>query len=257
MNMKRNLLGALSILTVTSFILSSCGDDDPVAPMITISAETFTGDIGDEVSVVIDGTLDGDFVNIVITKFIGTTEDASGNETVTSGLPYTFTHTIGTEGILEPVRFNFVVNDDNELSASVDLIITTEASRTQLLSAFDWRYTDLWFGDPLEPGFIAECEEDNVFTFNEDGTMSLDFGSSGDGAGSCAGDGLLDWVEWEFDAAEEVLSLTRVDVLDDGTTVPKDVLVWTIIEMDQTGFSATEESIFGALRYDYTAVAKN
>ena len=257
MNTRRNLIKALSIIFSSTILLFSCGDDpEPMAPIISISETTFTGDIGDEVSVTIDGTLDGDFVNMAISKFVGTTPDATGNSTVTTGLPHTFTHTLGTEGILEPVRFNFLVTDDNDLTASVDLIITTDASRTQLLVSFDWQYTDLWFGDPLAPGFIAECEKDNVFSFEADGTMSLDFGSSGDGAGSCAGDGLLDWVSWEFDANEEVLSLSRVDVLADGSTVPKDVLVWTIIEFDQTAFLAEEESIFGPLRYDYAAVAK-
>jgi hypothetical protein len=264
MKMKNNLLWALSLVVMGSLlILTACGDDEPepVAPVLSIDNGTFTGDIGDQVTAVISGELDGDFVSLAVTKFIGTTVDdtygTGGTMEVTSGLPYTFNYTLGVDGLLEPIRFNFLVTDANGLTDEVDLIITTNVTRTGLLVSFNWRYTDLWFGDPLEPGFIAACEEDNIFSFESDGTMSFDFGDSGDGAGSCAGDGLIDYVGWTFDDAEEVLSLIRVDILEDGSTVPKDTLIWNIIEFDQTAFSATEESIFGALRYDYTAVAKD
>lgn len=264
MRIKNNLMWALGLLVMGSFmLLTACSDDepDPIAPVLSIDNGTYSGDIGDVVTAVISGELDGEFVSLTVTKFVGTTVDATygtaGSMDVTTGLPYNFSYTMGVDGLLEPVRFNFSVLDDNGLTAEVNLIITTVATNSGLLVAFNWRYTDLWFGDPLAPGFIQACEEDNIFTFNDDGTMSFDFGSSGDGAGSCAGDGALDWVGWEFDANEEVLSLMRVDILPDLSTTPKDTLIWTIISFDQTAFSATEPSIFGPLRYDYTAVPKN
>ena len=250
-------------------MISSCGEDDPepLAPVVSIDNSSFTGDIGDQVTAVISGELDGAFASMTITKFIGTTVDATygtgGTMTVTSGLPYTFNYTLAADGLLEPVRFNFLVEDANGLTDEVDLVITTNVTRTGLLVSFNWRYSSLLFdadgdGTP-ELESIAECEEDNVFSYELDGSMSIDYGAlTGSGGGSCDFDDVTDWVGWDFDSNEEVLSMYRVAVNpDDGSTTPQDTVRWTVTEMDQTGFTAVEESIFGPLVYGYDAVAKN
>ncbi len=263
MRIKSNLMWALSLVVMGSLLLlSACGDDDkdPIAPVLSIDNGTFTGDIGDQVTAVISGELDGEFVSLTITKYIGTAVDdtygTGGSMEVTSGLPYTFNYTLGVDGLLEPIRFNFEVTDANGLTDDVDLVITTNVTRSGLLVSFDWRYTSLLWNDPVEEG-IRECEEDNVFSFESDGTMSIDYGAlTGSGGGSCDFDDVTDWVSWEFNEDESVLFLRRADIID-GVSTPKDTLEWTIVEFDQTMFSADEVTIFGPFRYVYSAVAKN
>ncbi len=270
MKMKNNLMWALSLIIMGSLLmLSACGDDekDPVAPVLSIDTPEFTGDIGDQVTATISGELDGEFVSLTITKYIGADVDATygtgGSTEVTTGLPYTFNYTLGVDGILQAVRFNFLVTDANGLTDDVNLIITTELTRSGLIVAFNWQYSSLLFdadGDgTAELESIQDCEKDNIFNFESDGTMGIDHGAlTGSGGGSCDFDDAVDYTRWEFDANEEVLSLIRVDINpNDGSTTPKDTLRWTITEMDQTGFSATEESIFGPLVYGYSAVAKD
>ena len=61
--MKNTMLKVLifSTLAIYSITLVSCGEDDPpapVAPELSITPTTFTGDIGDEVTVTVTGVLD-------------------------------------------------------------------------------------------------------------------------------------------------------------------------------------------------------
>jgi hypothetical protein len=178
---------------------------------------------------------------------------------VSSGLPYTFTFTLGPEGLDgTAVRFGFIVTDDNQLTGETNLIITTEATRTQLLTFFNWQYHSLlWEGAES----IAECEKDNILTFNSDGTMEYDYGAlvgpdnCGECGGSCPFDGVLDWVGWSFNEDESVLSAYRVDA---ATETPYDTVVWVITEFDHTYWRGTQEiPIWGLFDYGHAAVAKD
>ena len=258
--MKENLrlLFALSMMVILSCVLSSCGDDDPapVAPDITISAETFTGDIGDEVSVTVNGTLDGEFAVLRISKFIGTDPDASygtnGVMEVTTGLPYTFDYTLGVDGLTEPIRFNFEVEDSNGLKGDANLIITTNATRESLLVSFNWRWASQEFeGDQT----LRDCEADNVWSFEADGSVSLDYGAlTGSGGGSCDFDGTLDHTSWEMNAAMDTLEIFRADAV---TGAPQDSRIYAIKTFDQTGWTADEPTIFGVFSWRFAAEAKN
>ena len=258
--MKENLrlLFALSMMVILSCVLSSCGDDDPapVAPDVTISEETFTGDIGDEVSVTVNGTLDGEFAVLRISKFIGTDLDASygtnGVMEVTTGLPYTFNYTLGIDGLTEPIRFNFEVKDSNELSGDANLVITTNATRESLLVSFDWRWASQEFEGSQT---LLDCEADNVWSFEADNSVTLDYGAlTGSGGGSCDFDGTLDHTGWRMNTAMDTLEIFRANAF---TGAPQDTTVYAIKTFDQTGWTADETNLFGVFTWGFTAVAKD
>ena len=273
MRTKKILIPVLSLFVIAALVfIASCGDDDEpaVAPAISIDPDTFTGAPGETVTATVTGELDGNFVGMTITKYNGTTIDTDygtdGSMEVSTGLPYTFTFTLGPEGLDgTAVRFGFVVTDDNELTGETNLIITTEATRTQLLTFFDWQYNSLLYQDTPDTWAegIAECEKDNILTFNPDGTMEYDFGAlvgpdnCGDGgcAGSCSGDGQLIWAGWAFNDDETELSAFRVWAEDE---TPWDTVLWVITEFDHTYWRGTQDlGAWGLFDYGHAAVAKD
>ena len=257
--MRRNLLWVLGMMTAVSLVFTSCGDDDdppPVAPQVSIDNSSASGDIGDVITATISGELDGAFAKMEISKFIGTSPDTdygtNGVQEVTSGLPYNFSYTIGTEGLENPIRFNFLVTDANDLTDEVDLVITTNASNEQLLVSFNWRYSSLiWEGAES----ILPCEEDNVFSFEADGSMSVDYGAlTGEGGGSCDFDGFAIYDGWAMNAAQDTLQWFRADAFTGAAT---DTVTYSIKEFTQSRWVADETNIFGVFEYTYTAVPKN
>ena len=249
------------LFIMTGLMTTSCGDDDstpPAAPDITISEDALTAELGETVNVTVSGDVAGGFSVMRITKYLGTNIDVSygtnGTSEIGTGLPFNFSYTIGTGDLDEPVRFEFVVEDDNGETGTVNLIITIEATRAQLLVSFDWRYKSLLFDDGTGTFIegIVECEEDNIFSFEADGTMSVDYGAlTGSGGGSCDGDGIVVPVEWEMDAAMETLYWYR-----DNDGIRWDTVTYVITAFDKTEWKGDEASIFGPLKYTYAAVPK-
>lgn len=272
MKTKKNLMAALSMLVIASLIfISSCKEDDPippVAPVISIDPATFTGAPGETVNATVTGELDGAFVGMTITKYNGTDIDTDygtdGSMEVSTPLPYSFSFTLGPEGLDgTAVRFAFVVTDANELTDETNLIITTEATNTQLLTFFNWQFNSLLWQDTPDTWAegIEDCERDNILTFNADGTMSYDYGAlvgpdnCGDGGcgGSCSGDGQLDWVGWDFNDDEDLLRAFRS--LPDGT--PQDTVFWEITEFSPSYWRGTVDlGVWGLFDYGHAAVAK-
>ncbi|CAN5314265.1 hypothetical protein BH23BAC1_BH23BAC1_22160 [soil metagenome] len=260
--MKNALLKVLvfSILAFYSFTIVSCNNDDdepaPVAPVLNIDRTTYTGDIDDQVTVNVTADLDGAFQALRIRKYIGTDQDMSfgtnGVMQVTTGLPYTYTYTLGIDGLTEPIRINFEVEDANGLTDNKDLIIVTEASREQLLTSFNWRWASQEFEGEQT---LQECEADNVWSFENNGDVSLDYGAlTGSGGGSCDFDGALIHTGWMMTEPMDSLYIYRADAT---TQAPRDTLMWAITDFDQNNFVADETNIFGVFTWTFEAQAKD
>src|SRR5690606_38025365 len=58
---------------------------------------------------------------------------------------------------------------------------------------------------------LKDCEKDNYYLFNSDGTMSLNFGTN-TGSGDCALDGLTVYHEWEISEDGESFIMRRYNV---------------------------------------------
>ena len=246
------------LLVFAGMTMTSCGDDDstpPAAPTVTLSAEAVDAELGETVTVTVDGDVPGTFSVMRITKFLGTNIDTNygtnGTAEVGTGLPYTFNYTIEPGDLDEPVRFQFEVEDENEETGSANLIITITATPEQLLVSFNWRYSSLIF-DMVES--ILPCEEDNICSFEADGSMTVDYGAlTGSGGGSCDFDGVTVPVEWEMNAAMDTLYWYRDNMI---TATRQDTVTYAILSIDNTAWNADETNLFGIFNYTYSAVPK-
>ncbi|MBK8566782.1 MAG: hypothetical protein IPN76_26475 [Saprospiraceae bacterium] len=168
-----SLMLIAGLLATSAITFSSCKkDDDPKpAPTVTLSSTTFSGKIGETASVTAVVVAAEGLKELRITKYLGTTVDATfgtnGTEIVTD-LTHTHDYVL-TEGLTTPVRFNFTAEDNEGQTGTADFIITTEPSVSYLLTTYDW----LWkskFGQGFasEPGAseqILDCEKDNYYLF--------------------------------------------------------------------------------------------
>jgi hypothetical protein len=252
---------AAGLLATAIFTFSACDKDDDdsfPAPTVSLSVETFTGKVGESASVVATVTAPGGFKELRVTKYLGTTVDASfgtaGTQTVTT-VPFTLNYDLGEEGLTTPVRFNFEAEDDKGKTGDADLIITTEPSVRYLLTSFNWQWKSKMgkclAADPEEE-LIEECEKDNVYIFNEDGSMTIDYGAlTGSGGGTCDFDGLKPPASWTLSADEGQLTITSVNVFD-----PNDVQVevYNITDFSFTSIKSTQTvdlTVFGCVIWDW------
>ncbi len=258
----KNLLFLMfaGLLATSTFTLTSCGDDDDAtpAPTVTLSATTFSGKIGETASVTATVVAAGGLKSLTITKYLGTTVDATfgtnGIKTETH-LSHTETYVLSEEGLSTPVRFKFEATDEKDQTASADFIITTEPSVAYLLTTYDWQWKSkvgkVFDADP-ETEQIVDCEKDNVFSFNEDGTYTLDYGAlTGSGGGTCDFDGFRAPTTWTLNADESELTIMAVNVFD-----PNDIQteVYKITEATSTSLKSTQTvdlTAFGGIIYDW------
>lgn len=250
----------LSVMILGLLPMTGCDDDDDDnPPTVALSATTFTGKTGETATTTATVTAPDGFKEMRVTKYLGTSIDPSfgtnGTQTV-SNSSYTLNYELTEEGVSTPVRFNFQAEDDKGNVGDADFIITTELSVEYLLLNFDWQW-DSKLGKCLaeedETEMIFECEEDNVYSFNADGTMSLDYGTiTGTGGGTCDFDGFSTYTNWDLSADESTLTLTYVNAFD-----PLDITeeVYMIQEFNVNRIEATQTvdlTVFGCIIYDWT-----
>ena len=251
---------AATIMASGTLLFSGCDkDDDSVAaPTVSLTAASFTGKVGATATVTATATAPGGLKVMRITKYLGTDVDASygtnGTLEVTSA-SYTLDYELTDEGLQTPVRFNFEAEDDKGQTGDADFIITTELSVKYLLTNFNWQW-DSKKGKCLDADPVTEqifdCEKDNVYIFNEDGTMSIDYGAlTGAGGGTCEFDGLKPPTSWELNGDESELTITSVNVFD-----PTDIQVevYRITDFSTMEINSTQTidlTVFGCVIWDW------
>jgi len=257
-------LFSVGLLASAVLTMNSCKDKEETFPnpTVTLSSTTFSGKIGQTASVTASVTAPGGLRTLKITKFKGTTIDATfgtgGTETVT-GLTHTHDYVLSTEGLSTPIRFKFEAEDNKGQKGSADFIITTEPSVAYLLTTYDW----LWksklgkifsLAEP-ETEQILDCEKDNFYSFNVDGTFALNYGAiTGMGGGTCDFDGFRAPTTWTLNATETELTIRSVNVFD-----PTDILteVYKIKVANATKIESTQTvdlTAFGGIVYDWTFI---
>lgn len=262
MNYKNLILFmAAALLATGTLVFSGCDkdDEDPVAaPAVSLSATSFTGKVGETASVTATVTAPGGLKALRITKYLGTDVDPSygtnGTQEVTTST-FTLNYELTEEGLQTPVRFNFEAEDNEGQMGDADFIITTELSVKYLITNFNWRW-DSKVGKCLESDpeteQIFECEKDNVYIFNEDGTMTIDYGAlTGAGGGTCEFDGLKPPASWSLTNDESELTITSINVFD-----PNDVQVevYRITDFSAAEINSTQTidlSVFGCVIWDW------
>lgn len=246
---------ATSVLSV-----QSCKDDDDAkpAPTVTLTSSSYSGKIGETATVGIAVVAPEGLKSLVITKYLGTTVDATygtnGSKTVTD-LTYEENYVLNEEGLDTPVRFKFEATDNKDQVTSSDFIITTEPSVSYLLVKYNWQWKSkvgkVFDTDPGESEQIVDCEKDNVYTFNADGTYSLDYGAiTGMGGGTCDYDGLSAPTTWSLNADESELTINSSDVFTGAVTTE----VYKITSASTTSIKSTQTvdlTAFGGIIYDW------
>jgi hypothetical protein len=261
--MKHNnflFLLAVGLLFTASVAVFSCKKDEDAkpAPTVALSATSFTGKIGQTASVTATAVAPGGLKSLKITKYKGVDIDATfgtgGTETFTD-LSHTHTYVLSAEGLTTPIRFKFTVEDNQGLTASNDFIITTQPSVRYLLTTYNW----LWkskagkvLATDTESEQILDCEKDNFYIFNADGTYVLNYGAvTGTGGGTCDFDGFVAPTSWSLNADETELSIKGVNVFD-ATDLRTEV--YKITSSSNSSIKSTQTidlSAFGGIVYDW------
>lgn len=231
--------------------VSSCTEDEvipPDPPTIEINTDgmvdgQLTATLGDDVVISIVTVTDGVFASLTITEYQGTTEL---NSEVSTTPVDSYTHTVTAEDAAEPFRINFLVTDIEGLTASTDVIISGVLTDLYKLQNFNWQYTSQLGILDGEEESIKDCEKDNVYSFNEDGTASLDFGTDTKVA-PCDLDGLILATGYTFDEETKVLTILQDEFQADWSFAPGDSKVYTNVTFDGLTFT-------GRAQYDLSVL---
>ena len=254
------VLFVASSLATTALVLNSCKKDEAKpAPTVTLTATTFSGKIGATATTAVTVTAPGGLKSLKITKYKGTAIDATfgtnGTETY-SDLTHTLNYVLAEEGLTTPIRFKFAAEDDKGQIGTNDFIITTEPSVSYLLVKYDWQWKSkvgkVLASDPGESEQILDCEKDNFYSFNADGTFAVNFGAiTGTGGGTCDFDGFRTPTTWSLNAGETELTIRAASIFD-----PTDIQteVYKITSATSTSIKSTQTidlTVFGGIVYDW------
>ncbi len=254
----------VGLLATAAFTISSCKDKEETfpTPTVTLSATSFSGKIGQTASVTATVVAPAGLKSLKVTKYKGTTVDAtfgtSGTETFTD-LVHTHDYVLSAEGLSTPIRFKFEAEDNKGQTKSADFIITTEPSVAYLLTTFDWLWKSklgkVFSLTEPESEQILDCEKDNFYSFNVNGSFALNFGAiTGSGGGTCDFDGFRAPTTWTFSADEKVLTIKAVNVFDptDIQTEVYNIKIANLTKIEST--QTVDLSAFGGVVYDWTFV---
>ncbi|EMR00657.1 hypothetical protein [Cesiribacter andamanensis] len=217
-----------SLLLSALVAFTGCGDDDDPAPDNTITLAVTGTDLettgagmyryavesGEEVALTVTAQAPAGLSNLVITKTINNQVDQSygtnGSTTVNAtgnSLTHNFTYTPDAEDVDQLVGFTFEATNANGVSEEVVLTLVVTLSPIDNLPRRQWNLTSVYWVDEEEEG-IKECEKDNYWLLNEDGTMEVGYGED-TATGDCAFDGFNVWETWEITEEDGVQYFTR------------------------------------------------
>ena len=157
--------------------IQSCNkEEERIATTISLD-KTQTGphDIGETVTATV--TIEAEKV-ITFTYSKVVDQVASDPVDVTSSLvqsgkthTYDFSYTLQTGDDLGTLGFEFEVTDDQSVSKSTALLITTNLSVQGMFVKYDWKIAaEEWLGDDV----LAPHDAAKIFRFSDDGTYEVD-----------------------------------------------------------------------------------
>ena len=123
------------------------------------------------------------------------TVDASGKE-----FTYNFHYNPSVDDVDQLIGFTFQATTVDGLTETSDLTAKVTLSPKDNLVRRRWNWQSiLHVNDMDQPNVesIKDCEKDNFYLFNADGTMSLNYGSD-TGTGDCVFDGFTEYDSWKL-----------------------------------------------------------
>jgi hypothetical protein len=176
--MKKYLFTSLLAIALTAGFLASCSDDEDNSPSISLSETDVTASAGDEVAVTVSTKTPAGFGSLVVTK-LWDGVPVVGEEEIFDAEQDEYVYTVVEEDADHVVTINFKVIDDDNKSASKDLVITIELTARQLLLKYNWRLSEeIWVAEGTNE--ISDVYNDDVYRFNADGTYNKSIGAKVD-----------------------------------------------------------------------------
>ena len=202
----------LTILFLTClYILPGCekDNDDPNKPVMNLSIDNVTGKSGKEIELTVDMTIPDGFKELLITKGVNLAPDnAYGVKSVTpvagtdKQYRYEFSYKLSPDEVDKLVGFNFKLTDNAGRTVEKDLTVNTTAGPAQIIFTRKWLLKSKFHesGSPAVET-IENCEKDNVFTYNRDSTINLNYGAL-----ACGLDGLNVYDTWYLSEDEKTFT---------------------------------------------------
>ncbi|MCM4157567.1 hypothetical protein [Gramella sp. AN32] len=192
-------------------------------------------------------------VNLVVDESFGNqgsiNVDASG-----TSFDYNFIYEPSIDDVDKLIGFTFEAKTSEGTKHISDLTASITLSPKDNLVTKKWNWTSIKHVNSLNmpnEEVIADCEKDNAYLFNADGSMSLQYGQD-TAAGSCAFDGLNVYDRWYITANDEYFIMEKHNVFTPNITAVDTFKLKTLsidkLELEQTidlsVFGLTDEEIF-------------
>jgi len=188
------------IITVAG-VITSCNKDsvDPNLPVLKLHPVNVTGKSGQHVFDTLDIVAPYGVGKLVLSKTINLVpDDAFGTQTVTPATlgnntyQYILDYTYQPGEVDKLVGINYHFEDSKGNVAEKDLTVNTTASAAQIIYSHKWKPVSiLWVTATPQEESLTDCQKDNIFMYNADSTMSLNYGAL-----ACTFDGFNIYDKW-------------------------------------------------------------
>lgn len=198
-------------------------------------------------------------VNLAVDESFGT----NGTLTVDAGAvndEYVFDYTPSEDDVDQLVGFTFQAEGTNGTTLTSDLQLVVTLSPRDNLPRKKWLWkSKLWIDkDNLQD--LKECENDNYYLFNSDGTMSINFGAN-TGTPGCDFDGFNVYDTWSLSEDEQTFTMVYHSIFSPDVPQTEVYRVKTLttetleleIDFDLTWAGEGAEETF---LYEFTALPK-
>jgi hypothetical protein len=282
LNVYRRYLRYTLIVLIASVVMSACeGDyetdaDDPSIPLVhavqqikapghgQYKLNTLSGD---EAQVTVDLSTVPAIESLTITKTVNLSVDetfgSNGVLTVDAGSfdsEYLFEYTPSETDVDQLVGFTFRAESENGTILTSDLQLVVTLSPRDNLPRRKWLWKAKIWVDGGNVADMKECEKDNYYLFNKDGSMSLNFGANTGSAG-CDFDGFNVYDSWSLSEDEKIFVMTYHSIFSPDSPQTETYRVKTLttekleleIDYDLTAFGLGPEETY---LYEFTAIPK-
>lgn len=209
--MKRHAIFIYSFFCCCILLLASCKKEtaDLNLPVLKLHQVNVTGKSGQQVIDTLDIQAAYGIKTLVLSKTINLIADETFGTIIvtpesigTNTYRYIFTYTYQPEEVDKLVGINFHFEDTKGNVAEKDLTVNTTASGAQNIYSHKWKLVSkLWTtADPVSES-ITDCEKDNLFSYNRDSTITVDYGTQ-----ACTFDGFNIYDKWTLSEDEKVFT---------------------------------------------------
>jgi len=253
--MKQIALIISCVVSGAIFFAVSCKKSaDASLPSVKLTPAMVSGKSGHDTTAQLDIVAPYGVSKLLITKTINLVPDTAfgtlsvmPESTGADTYHYTFTYTFQPDEIDKLVGINFHLEDSKGNVAEKDLTVNTIASGAQIIYSHKWKLISKMWTSKVPPEENEQpCEIDNIYTYNPDSTMSINYGKD-----SCFFDGFNAFDKWYLSDDEK----TFVDVYHSVFTGKVTTEVYNVqsltsdrwvmdIAVDLTDFGLSDHEVF-------------